>query len=1015
MGGMPLFSAVSPLFVGRRDHLRLLADQADRVRTGPPETLLVGGDAGVGKSRLVSEFAATRPAGTVFVGACLQLGVDGLSYAPFTAVLRQILRERGRAPFDAAAPGGVGEFARLLPELGEPASDRRENRGILFEQVLRLCEQVAGEDGVTVVLEDLHWADGATRDLLAFLARNLSRPGTQVVATYRSDDLHRAHPLRRLLPQLERLPGVRRIVLEPFTREEVGVQAAAIRGEELEHDALDTLFRRSEGVPLFVEALAAAETCPSDDDPDLPDHFRDLLLEPVRRFDETTLSVLRAAAVGAVADGIEHEVLHHAAGLPERDLEAALHALVDANVLRPGRTGYRFRHALLRDAVHDEILPGPHSRLHLRFAQLIDAYPDAVPEDRRAAEQAHHYHAAQDLPRAMEAAWRAAVQASRTLAFDERLGMLDRVLALWDRVPDPSDRVEGNSWAEVVSRAAGAAISANRNRRALELVDEALATLDEDADDDGTLTARAVLLRQRGQARSSHACTGGVEDLVRALELHPPHMPGYSQLLALLARESAMLREDRNPTPEGRVLQELNDTGRGFGTLAELAIDAADTGSVSDRCAAADARITLGGVRMRDGDVEHGRPLVERGMAEAIELREPYMEARGAGNLAHFLRELGHHEEGLRVLEESLARHEAWGWAPYHRSFHHQNRAEILFETGDLRQSREVHRRHLARRHGDDKHQHYVQAVEARAAAAMGDAVAARAEAGPSGDRSMLDAHRMDVVQLRTTGLLDAALAEGDLAEALSLSRDVLEQAALERSPGYTWPLLERMAEAARLGAERARGEAGFGETARLVVGLVGTVARRLPCNGLVRPAHAATVRAQISEVEGAAPPSLATSWANAAAAWESTPLRLHLARARLREAEARVAAGERERAVELTRLVFATADACGASPLARAAEDLARRLGAGLSGGSVPPPAPAGLTPRETEVLRLLATGATNAAIAEALFISPKTASVHVSHILGKLGVPNRATAGARARELGLAQAVPNLLIQRS
>lgn len=1015
MSAMPLFSETSPLFVGRRDHLRLLADQAQRVRTGSPETLLVGGDAGVGKSRLVSEFAATRPAGTVFVGACLQLGVDGLSYAPFTAVLRQILRERGRPPFDAAAPGGTGEFARLLPELGEPSADHRENRGILFEQVLRLFEQVAGEAGVTVVLEDLHWADGATRDLLVFLARNLSRPGTQVIATYRSDDLYRTHPLRRLLPQLERLPCVGRIVLEPFTREEVGAQATAIRGEELDQDALDTLFRRSEGVPLFVEALATAETCPSDDDPDLPDHFRDLLLEPVRRFDETTLSVLRVAAVGAVADGIEHEVLHHAVDLPERELEAALHTLVDSNVLRPNRTGYRFRHALLRDAVHHEILPGPHSRLHLRYAQLIDEYPDAVPKDRRAAEQAHHYHAAQDLPRAMEAAWRAAVQASKTLAFGERLGMLDRVLALWDRVPDPNDRVEGHSWAEVVSQAASAAISADRHRRALELVDEALATLPEDADDDVTLATRAILLRKRGQARSTNMRGGGLDDLVRALELHPPHMPEYSQLLAILARESAMLREDREPTPARRILQELNDTGRGSSTLAELAIEAADGGSRSDRCAAADARITLGGVRMRDGDVEHGRPLVERGMAEAMELREPYMEARGAGNLGHFLRELGHHEEGLRVLEESLARHEALSWAPFHRSFNHQNRAEILFETGELRQSREVYRRYLSRNLGDRKHQHYMQAVEARAAAAMGDVVAARAEAGPSGDRSMLDAHRMDIVQLRTTGLLDAALAEGDLAEALSLSRDVLEQAALERSPGYSWPLLEQMAEAARLGAERARAGAECGETARLVGGLVGTVAAKLPLNGLVRPAYAATVRSLLAEAGGTEAPALAASWAAAVTAWDATPMRLHRARARLREAEVRIAAGERSRAVELTRMVHETAAACGASPLARAAEDLARRLGTGLSGGSVPPPAPAGLTARETEVLRLLASGATNAAIAEALFISPKTASVHVSNILGKLGVPNRATAGARARELGLAQLVPNLPVQRS
>lgn len=810
--------------------------------------------------------------------------------------------------------------------------------------MLRLFDQVAGDDGITVVLEDLHWADGATRDLLVFLARNLDRPGTQIVATYRSDDLHRSHPLRRLLPELERLPRVGRIVLEPLTREEAGRQAAAIRGEVLGEDALNTLYQRSEGVPLFVEALAAADSCPDDDDPDLPDHFRDLFLEPLHRFDESAMAVLRVAAVGAVADSIEHEFLYHAAGLPEHELEAALHMLVDANVLRPGRTGYRFRHALLRDAVHEEILPGPHARLHLRFAQLIDEYPAVVPVDRRAAEQAHHYQAAQDLPRAMEAAWWAAVQAKKTLAFDERLDMLERVLALWDRVPDPSSRVEGLSWAQVISRAANTAISANRNRRALELVDEALATLSEDATDNETLTMRAVLLRQRGQARAYHVRDGGIGDLVRALELHPPHMPGYSQLLAILARECALLREDRAETLEQKLLRELADSGRGPRALAEMAIEAADTDSLSDACATADARITLGGAYMQEGDIGRGRPLMEQGLTEAKELRQPHMEARGAGNLGHFLRELGHHEEGMRVLDESLARHESLGWAPARKSFNHQNRAEILLELGDLRGTREIFRLYLSRDQRDGKHLHYIQAVEARAAAAMGDAAAARAAAGPKGDRSLLEAHRMNIVQLRAMGLLDAAVVEGDVAEALALSRDLLEKVALECAPGYTWPLLEQMAEAARPGSEQGRAERGHGtdnaEAACQIRALIARTAGKTPVAGLVQPAHSASVTALLAEGEGAAT-ELAELWAAAVRAWEHTPMRLHLARARLHEAEARVAAGEREAAVLLTSQAHETATECGAVPLARTAEDLARRLGTGLSGGRCPRPPP--------------------------------------------------------------------------
>ncbi|WP_087097160.1 AAA family ATPase [Nocardiopsis sp. JB363] len=986
MSGMPLLSDTSPVFVGRHDQLRLLTDQADRVRSGTPEMLLVGGDAGVGKTRLVNEFTATRPAGTVFTGACLQLGVDGLSYAPFTAVLRQVLRECGRTPFEEAAPGGLGEFARLLPELGPFPEERRENRGILFEQLLRLFTLLAGDEGVTVVLEDLHWADGATRDLLVFLVRNLDRPGAQIVATFRSDDLHRAHPLRRLLPELERLPGVGRIQLEPLSREEVAAQTRAIRGEDLTPTQLDSLYRRSEGVPLFVEALATAETCPTDEDPDLPDHFRDLLLEPLNRFDDTTWAVLRAAAVGAVSVTVEHEMLYHAAGLPERELEAALHTLVDSNVLRAGQTGYRFRHALLRDAVHGEILPGPHARLHLCFAQLIDEYPHTVPVDRRAAEEAHHYQAAHDLPRALQAAWWAAIRAGETLAFNEELAMLERVLGLWDQVPDAAERTQGHTRAKVVSRAAGAALDTGRHRRALELVEEALADLPEDPTDDEGRMIRALLLRRRGQARAYKMRDGGLPDLVRAFELHPPHMPGYAQLLADLARESNLLRLDRAGTPEQRLLNDLRRAGHGPRELAELAIEVSSRGNPADLCGEADARIILGCLHMEDGDVERGRPLMELGTRRGAELSNPMIEARGAGSLGHHLRELGRHEEGMQVLERSLDRHERLGWASVHRDFNHQNRAEILFESGRLKKARAL-AEHTVTTSTKIK-LHFIQSVLARIAAAQGDLETARRSAGSLGDRSMLDAHRMDILQLRVLGSLETALAEGELEEALELSLRTLDQVILERFHGYTWPLLERMAETARL------------VSAPELVARVREVADRTRITGLAMPAYAASVVALTAEADGEDATDL---WKGALVAWEATPMPLHLARARLREAEV-VAVGDRDLAVRRIRQAHESAVECGAAPLSRAAEGLARRLGTGVTEQAAPPAPPAGLTARESEVLRLLAEGATNAQIAERLFISPKTASVHVSNILTKLDVPNRATAGARARRLGLA-----------
>ncbi|RKS04593.1 putative ATPase [Nocardiopsis sp. Huas11] len=1001
MVSMPQLVQTCPVFVGRERPLRILGEYAERARTETSGMVLVGGDAGVGKSRLVGEFTAAPLQGAVYVGGCLQLGVDGLSYAPFTAVLRQFLRERGREAFEAAAPGGVGEFARLLPELGEAPEDRRENRGILFEQVLRLFTQAAQDAPLTVVLEDLHWADGATRDLLVFLVRNLDLPGILIIGTYRSDDLHRNHPLRRLLPELERAPNVLGLRLEPLTREEVGRQAAAIRGAELPPEKLDALYRRTDGIPLFVESLAADDSCTTGENPDVPEHFRDLLLEPLHRFDDTALAVLRVASVGAVSESIEHEILYHAAALPEHELEGALHTLVDANVLRAGRTDYRFRHALLRDAVHEDILPGPHSRLHLRFAQLIDEYPDAVPADRRAAEQAHHFLAAQDLPSALQAAWWAAVRAGDTLAFSEELDMLERVLDLWDRVPDAERRVEGRTWAQVVSAAASAALEAGRSKRARELTDEALASLADDAEDDHTLAVRAELLRRRGQARAQMLKGGGVEDLVRALELHPPHMPGYGQLLSILAKTSLLYRLDREPSPDQLQLRELAERGLTGRRLAEAAVEVSASGRGGDVCAAADARITLGGISMAEGDVDTGRPLFLEGIARSRLTNDPNLEARGVGNMAHFLREQGRHEEGLVILEDALERHRALGWASVHSHFNHQNRAEIHFELGDLATAREIVESVLRTR-PSEKQRVYIASVLMRVAVAQGDTATALAWVRPMLDQEILRAHRMNIVQLAALGIMDTRLAEDRLDGALELARRLLEELELEAAPGYSWPMADLTSEAVRRASAPGRAPETVEHAAR-VRALTLKVTDQMPAHGPVQAAHHAAVTARTAQAEGADGPALLEHWSAAVRAWEHTPLRLHLAEARLRAAEAAVAADERERAAEWARQVFETASACGAAPLAGSAADLARRLGVGLGEDAAPPPSPAGLTARELEVTRLLASGSTNAQIAAELFISPKTASVHVSNILAKLKVANRAAAGARARELGL------------
>ena len=366
---------------------------------------MVGGEAGVGKSRLVREFAE-RSRGTgarVLIGGCLELGADSLPFTPFTAVLRELVRDLGAAGVASLLPGGSSpELARLLPEFGTPAGpdEAGEARARLFEQMLLVLERLAEAGPVVLVIEDMHWADQSTRDLLAFLIRNQgSLDGVLIVVTYRSDDLHRTHPLRPLLAELDRIDWVTRMDLARLTRQDTGRLVAQITGREPGDDLLAAVYGRAEGNPLFVEALVG------DGEPGsgLPESLHDLLMAGLRRLPEETQEVVRVASAGG--ERIGHGLLTAVTGLDGAALGRALRPAVAANVLLTESDGYVFRHALIREAVHDELLPGERGQVHSRFAEVIEADPALVTPGRAAAEQAWHWFAAHDAPRALVSAW----------------------------------------------------------------------------------------------------------------------------------------------------------------------------------------------------------------------------------------------------------------------------------------------------------------------------------------------------------------------------------------------------------------------------------------------------------------------------------------------------------------------------------------------------------------------------------------------------------------------------------
>ena len=365
---------LSSKFVGRLTELAELERALAEAAGGEARLVFVAGDSGVGKTRLVSQFAARAGTRSVRVlsGDCIELAEGELPYAPLVAVLRALARDCD--PVLERLPVAVRiELATLLPELGDDGRGAARpvdgsSQGHLFEALLWLLDALAEDAPVLLEIEDLHWADRATRAFLAFLGRNLAGERVLVVATYRADELHRRHPLRPLLAELERVGGTRRIDLPAFTREELSLQLGDLLGVPPDEELVDRVFARSEGYPLFVEELVAAS---ADGRGALPSTLRDALMLRVERLSATAQVVMRVLAVG---QRLDDEVLAEVTGLDSAALQGALREGVASNILAVASEGrYRFRHALLREVVGDDLLPGERGAIDLRVARALEA------------------------------------------------------------------------------------------------------------------------------------------------------------------------------------------------------------------------------------------------------------------------------------------------------------------------------------------------------------------------------------------------------------------------------------------------------------------------------------------------------------------------------------------------------------------------------------------------------------------------------------------------------------------
>jgi ATP/maltotriose-dependent transcriptional regulator MalT len=1005
----------NPALVGRSVQLTALETALAEAPRGRPSTVLVGGEAGVGKSRLVREF--TEQAGgagaRVLTGGCLELGAESLPFAPFTAVLRELVRDLGAAGVAALLAGGSGrELARLLPEFGTPAGpdEAGEARARLFEQMLQMLENLAEAGPVVLVIEDMHWADQSTRDLLAFLIRNQgSLDGVLIVATYRSDDLHRTHPLRPLLAELDRVEWVSRMDLGRLSRQDTARLVAQIIGREPADDLLAAVYERAEGNPLFTEALLGNGEPGSG----LPESLHDLLMAGLRRLPEETQEVVRVASAGG--DQVGHGLLTAVTGLDGAALGRALRPAVAANVLRTESDGYVFRHALIREAVHDELLPGEAGQVHSRFAEVIAADPALVLPGRAAGEQARHWHAAHDMPRALVSAWQAASQAGRTLAYAEQLAMLSRVLELWEQVPDAADRI-GAGHVAVLEEAIRVAELAGEDDRGLSLTQAALREVDAATEP----VRAALLLRNRGYLKHHLGRTDYAADLEEAVRLVPadPPSPARARVLEALAHFTLKVHGgwgDNNP--------ELR-------AAAEEAVAAAR--QAGDAATEAAALVTLACAEPIGGNVDRIRQMLAEARTIASRARafQPLLSA--AITESDMLEDAGLHEQAAEVARAGLAAAREYGVARTYGAVLANNVAEPLASLGRWDEAGQVIERTL-RLFPPRLNRACMWRLAGDIALARGDLAAAAGFAALI--RSVTDSARYDpqyhlpLVRLE----IELRLAQQRPAEALAVAEDAIDRYAVRESPRYTWPILvagvRAGAVAARAGTARAgtaregtAREGALGPRAEVLLGRLQAEAAQLTADGLAQRACQATFAAEVAQ-DGATWDGATwdgATWDGAVRAWEAVGQPYPLAGALLRSAEAALNAGDRDGAPSRLRRAAALAQQLGARPLSDEIALLARRArislspdgdgdGDGDGDATTPEPDRLGLTAREFEVLRLVAAGRSNREIAAELFISAKTASVHVSNILGKLGVTSRGEAAAAAHRRRLFDTFPS------
>ncbi|MDQ4215022.1 helix-turn-helix transcriptional regulator [Microbacterium sp. ASV81] len=941
-------ATTSAAMVGRDAELALLHDALSRARAGEPASVLVGGEAGIGKSRLSGEFRRRiADETTVLTGWCLDYGSTPAPFGPLPAILRGLLDALGDRADEAAGPGRDA-LQLLLPERAAGPVDRSAIRPEgLRETIANLLEAAAAERPVVVVIEDLHWADAATLSMLSFLLRALAGRSVLFLMTCRIDEVRRGGAVRTFLAEAERARLLDRITLNRLDEIAVRDLVQGLRGS-VDDAALTRLMERSEGVPFFVEELLCNVRGP------MPDTLRDVLLA---RFDALGDDAKRVVRLASGSDGaIAHELLATLAGFDGERLDEALREAMGTGVLAVrDDESYGFRHALLREAVHDDLLPGERSRLHWAYAEALEAAGGS------ASALAFHWHRAHDAPRALGAAVAAMQQAKASYAFSTAARFGELALELWDQVPDAAP-VAGIDRIALLAQLGSILRNGGDGERALAVVSLAL----DEIPPDGEPAVLARLLRDKALYLQNLGRPGSVELLVEALQ-------------ALDGSDDDHLRATLLGYLAGRYL-----TGARFAETIETADEAYRIAERVGLSAAMSVAANLrASARIHLGDVEAGMDDFRLSWQHAD---SHDAQLRYRVNYADALNILGRFREAVEVAEAGVAHSRSLGVERATGSILSHNMVEPLLELGEIDRAEETMAKDLTIR---TLRIFRVYTTMSRIRALVWRGRIAEAAELLRDWRGTVEAaaevERQVWYSLREIEVL-LALGAGDPVRA----GETLTAALADAGPRLALRC-RLLLEGARVVADlRADGEAGrAAETAQSVRAAWAELPSELQKESwgavlfAVLDADADVLRAVIPVADqDDVPASL-------------RPL------VRLERARALVAAGDRVAAAELAAEAARLADRLDHDRLRRRTAEFVGAAGLARDQGAARGSDSAGieLTAREQQVLDLIADGLSNRQIGERLFISGKTASVHVSAILRKLGVATRTEAAVAAR----------------